>query len=72
MKLELSEKETKVLKSLLSLDMDSIGFDDDKIEILSAIYKRLKSNSITVSKAKKSIGLKTVIHKGKSKFGFQG
>jgi hypothetical protein len=40
-KLELTEEQAEVLKELLSLDMDRIGFDDDEVELLDEIYEKL-------------------------------
>ncbi len=49
MEISLTDKEIKVLKELLSLDMDSIGFDDNEIEILNEIFLKLKSSNIKKS-----------------------
>ena len=40
-KLELTQEQAEVLKELLSLDMDRIGFDDDEVELLDEIYEKL-------------------------------
>lgn len=40
-KLELTKEQAEVLKELLSLDMDRIGFDDDEVELLDEIYEKL-------------------------------
>ena len=43
MTIELTKKEAKILLELLSLDMDSIGYDDDEIELLDKVYDKVKS-----------------------------
>jgi hypothetical protein len=40
-KLELTQEQAEVLKELLSLDMERIGFDDDEIDLLDEIYEKL-------------------------------
>lgn len=40
-KLELTQEQAELLKELLELDMERIGFDDDEVEILDEIYNKL-------------------------------
>lgn len=42
MNLELNEDQKRVLKELLELDMDRIGFDSDDIDLLDEIYDKLE------------------------------
>ena len=41
MNVELSSEELETLKSLLELDMDKMGFEEDEVEHLNNIYKKL-------------------------------
>lgn len=40
-KLELTQEQAELLKELLELDMERIGFDDDEVDILDEIYNML-------------------------------
>jgi len=39
--LSLTEEEVKLLKELLATDLDKVGFEDNEIDILDEVYKRL-------------------------------
>jgi hypothetical protein len=41
MKIELTTEEVELLKELLSLDMDNIGFDEDEQDTLDDILDKL-------------------------------
>lgn len=41
MKIELTTEEVELLKELLSLDMDKIGFDEDEQDTLDGILDKL-------------------------------
>jgi len=41
--IELTEKQVELLKELLSLDMERIGFDSDESEILDEVLEKLNS-----------------------------
>lgn len=40
--IELTNKEAELLKDVLNLDLDSIGYDEDEIDILEDIDKRIE------------------------------
>ena len=39
--IELTEKQAELLKELLSLDMERMGFDSDESDILEEVYQKL-------------------------------
>ena len=43
MTVTLTKEEKKALLELLSLDMDSIGFEEEQIEVLDNIYDKVKA-----------------------------
>jgi hypothetical protein len=49
--LNLDAKESKILKELLSLDMDRIGFNDRETKILRGIYEKLDNKKTTEKKS---------------------
>jgi hypothetical protein len=42
-KLELTQEQAKLLKDLLALDMERIGFEDDEADTLDEIYENLRN-----------------------------